>query len=316
MGYTRRAMASTSVPDTLRVTTRNAWFQKAETVKRNRKKRWQHRLFFVEDVRSLNELSKSSRFRAHALIHCPDRPGSDWARHLLATLPADHHLAMSAELMAELSDKETAPSELQALVSIPDIDAVPPVSAALDSVVLLDRPSNPGNLGSILRSCDAFGIRQVVVFGHAVDPFDPVVVRAAAGAFFHVDVARIESREVLLSWLGSLREAGAGYQVVGTSAKTPELVTQVDFTRPSLVMFGNETVGLSDWLKSQCDRLVGLPMRGAASSLNLACAVTASLFELDRQRAAAKPALTSSAGSATEPGHGDDDHSDRAFVRG
>jgi 23S rRNA (uridine2479-2'-O)-methyltransferase len=59
----------------------------------------------------------------------------------------------------------------------------------------------------------------------------------------------------------------------------------MDLTVPLVLCFGSETMGLSAWLKSRCHALAGIPMLGAASSLNLACAVTAVLFEMGRQRA-------------------------------
>ena len=293
------SFGSGSARSVQRVTSRNAWFQKAEAVKRNRKKRWQHRLFFVEDVRSLNELRSSRRFEVEALLCAPERAPSEWARNILRDLPSAHRLELSLELMTELSDKESGPSEVQALVRIPDIDQLPPQFDAEDVILLLDRPSNPGNLGSILRSCDAFGVRHVVIFGHAVDPFDPVVVRASAGAFFQMQIWRVESREVLSSWFSTWRQRHAGAQAIGTTARSEHVLSGCDLRRPTLLLFGNETLGLSDWLKTQCEQLATLPMRGVASSLNLACAVTASLFELDRQRRAVEtPALTSLSGSA------------------
>ncbi|HEY9594535.1 MAG TPA: TrmH family RNA methyltransferase, partial [Spirochaetia bacterium] len=80
----------------------------------------------------------------------------------------------------------------------------------------------------------------------------------------------------------------AGVRVIGTSAKATEPLTALDLGGPLLLCFGSETMGLSRWLKGRCNALGGIPMRGVASSLNLACAVTAVLFEADRQRRARK----------------------------
>lgn len=270
----------------LRVSSENAWFQKAEAVKRSRRKRWQHRMFFVEDVRSIHQLAAAPRFRVEALLYARGRRLSSWAQGVLEALPSENLLELAPELMAALSDKDESPSELQALVRIPDIDGPVVDLRQSSTILLLDRPGNPGNLGSVIRSADAFGAGGVVISGHAVDPFDPVVVRASAGAFFQVPLMRLGSRDELLAWFGGLRRALPGRSFVGTSARAPELVFGTDLTRPVLLMLGNETRGLSDWLKSQCDRIVGLPARGVASSLNLACAATAFLLEIDRQRAA------------------------------
>jgi 23S rRNA (uridine2479-2'-O)-methyltransferase len=268
---------------TLPVRSENQWFQLAQTLKTNRQKRWRKRLFFVEGVRSINQLRGSGRWRAEALLSCGERRLSGWAHDILREVPAPTHLELTAALMDKLSDREEG-SEIIALVRMPE--ERPPAAAPGLRVVLLDRPGNPGNLGSIIRSCDAFGIPDVVITGHAVDPYDPAAIRASAGAFFSRTVTRIEEQADLDAWLAGLERGVPGLSIVGTSAKAARMVTAMDLTVPLVLCFGSETMGLSAWLKSRCHALAGIPMLGASSSLNLACAVTAVLFEMGRQRAA------------------------------
>jgi tRNA G18 (ribose-2'-O)-methylase SpoU len=275
-------------PRRLRMTARNAWFQKATAVKANRKKRWQHRLFFVEDVRSINQLLANERWHVEALLYAEERALSGWAKHVLETLPCEFHLACASELVAELSDKSSEPSELQALVRIPEIDHDASALIDAETILLLDRPSNPGNLGSIIRSCDAFGVGGLVIVGHAVDPFEPITVRASAGAFFHVPLRRLESRGEIEAWFERLRAEDPSRRFIGTSARAETTLFECDLRSKCVLMMGNETLGLSDWLKSRCDQLVSLPMRGKASSLNVACAATAVLCEVERQRTSKK----------------------------
>lgn len=265
------------------VTTKNQWFQRAEVVLRNRKKRWQHRQFLVEGVRAINQLRQSPQWQVEALLYSPDERLSGWAQDLLQELSCAYHLEFARELLAELSDKEET-SEVLALVNMPVIDDIPVKLTEKAVVVLLDRPSNPGNLGSIIRSCDAFGVEQIVLTGHGVDPFDPVTIRATAGAFFNVPIARLSGHETLATWLAETKARVPDLQVIGTSAKGDLPITACDFTGPTLLCLGNETLGLSTWLKEQCDTLAYIHMQGVASSLNLACATTAMLFEVCRQR--------------------------------
>jgi len=164
------------------------------------------------------------------------------------------------------------------------VDAAAVMPRGEGCVVVLDRPGNPGNLGSILRSCDAFDALGIVMTGHAVDPFDPVVIRASAGAFFSRRIVPIADHESFAAWLAACRAACPGLAVLGTSEKAALLLPRADLTGPRVLAFGNEATGLSPWLTSLCGGMVGMPMRGVASSLNLACAVTAVLYERDRQR--------------------------------
>lgn len=271
------------MPNKLSITTKNNWFQRAETIKTNRKRRWQHRQFLVEGVRAINQLRGTAKWQVEALLYQPGPRRSSWAQDVLHEIECPYHLELSAELMAELSDKEET-SEVLALVNMPVIDDVPVRLTEKSVIVLLDRPSNPGNLGSIIRSCDAFGVDHLIITGHGADPFDPVTVRATAGAFFHVPLARFSSNEVVATWFAQGRAALPDLQIIGTSAQGDLPLTACDFTGPTILCLGNETAGLSVWLKEQCDTLAYMHMQGVASSLNLACATTAILFEVGRQR--------------------------------
>ena len=266
-----------------RVSSRNQWFQRVVTLKTNRKKRWHHRQFVVEGVRNINQLRGNDRWQVAAFLYAHGEGLSDWASDVLDTVPATNHLEVDSALMAELSEKEDT-SELIAVVNMPAIDGRQLSLQDHDIALVLDRPSNPGNLGSILRSCDAFGVRGVIIVGHGVDPFDPVVVRASAGSFFNVDISRLQSKTDLLGWLEQSRQGVPDLQVIGTSASGTMAPWECDLSRRTILVMGNETRGLSAWLKELCDGLLRIDMQGAASSLNLACATTAFLYEAHRQR--------------------------------
>jgi len=270
-------------PQTVSVTTKNNWFQRAEVIQRNRKKRWQHRQFLVEGVRAINQLRRNNQWQVEALLYNPATRLSGWAQDILQEVECRYHLELTADLMAELSDKEE-PSELLAITNMPVIDECLPSLTDKSIILLLDRPGNPGNLGSIIRSCDAFGVDHVVITGHGADPFDPVTVRATAGAFFNMPLARLSGNETVLTWFADCRASVPDLQIVGTSAQGDLPLTACDFTGPTILCMGNETMGLSAWLKEQCDVLTYMHMQGVASSLNLACATTAILFESGRQR--------------------------------
>ena len=108
------------MPRRLPVTTENQWFQRAEVLKRNRQKRWHHRQFFVEGVRSINRLRVDRRWQVEALLYTPERRLSGWARDVLAEIPRPS-TSNFPPLMDKLSDKEDA-SEVIALVKMPDLD--------------------------------------------------------------------------------------------------------------------------------------------------------------------------------------------------
>jgi 23S rRNA (uridine2479-2'-O)-methyltransferase len=151
-------------------------------------------------------------------------------------------------------------------------------------VVLFDRPASPGNLGSLIRSCDALGVDGVLVTGHATDVYDPECVRASTGSLFCVPVVRIHQQDVLTNWLAAFRQRWPRVQQVGADEQGPCRLDAHDFQPPTLLLLGNETWGLSAAYRAQCDVLVHIPMQGAASSLNVASAGSILLYEIARQR--------------------------------
>jgi TrmH family RNA methyltransferase len=154
--------------------------------------------------------------------------------------------------------------------------------ASASFVVVLDRVSDPGNLGTIVRSAEAAGADLVVVTPGSVDPFNPKVVRSSASAIFHVPVVEAS--------LGDI--AAAGLSVVGTSShtfagRTVASYTDADLTGRIAIVMGNEAAGLPDeWNDSNgpVHRWVTIPHRGRSESLNVAMATTVLVFEAARQR--------------------------------
>ena len=109
-------------------------------------------------------------------------------------------------LMSELSGKQDA-SELIAVVNIKsdEIISVPETSKRDPIFVLFDRPSNKGNLGTTLRSCDAFGAELLVITGHGVDIYDPEVIAASAGSFFKVPFVRLSDNSEINRYIDELK---------------------------------------------------------------------------------------------------------------
>ncbi len=268
-------------PTTIRIYSENNDFQHAEVLRRNREKRQRHREFFVEGVKPIG-LCIAQGWSITAFIYSQERKLSNWAQDILETSTAERHLSMPQALMEKLSDKNDT-SELLALVKMPDDDLERIALHRPALVVVLDRPSSPGNLGTILRAADAMRVDGVVITGHAVDLYDPKTIRASVGTLFTTPVVRVESSKVLEPWVTRLK-AEQNVTVVGTSARAPAALCDHDFQRPTLLLFGNETAGLSAHCRSLCDSLVTIPIHGMASSLNVACAASITLYEIDRQR--------------------------------
>ncbi len=266
----------------LRVSSRNARFQQWQSLLGNRGKRQRAGEFLVQGVRPIS-LAAEFGWRFRALIYDGQRPLSGWARGLLRDTAAVK-VPMAPALLAELGQKDEGSPELVAVVEMPDDDlARIPVGGGFLGIVL-DRPASPGNLGSIIRSADAFGAHGVIVTGHAADIYDPRAIRASTGSLFALPVVRCPSHHELMPWLAGQRERGHPIVLAGADEREGDDISGFDLTRPTLLVVGNETAGLSRAWREACDVCVSIPMAGAASSLNAANAATVLLYEAARQR--------------------------------
>ena len=263
----------------MRVTTRNASFQQWQALLTNRNKRQRAGRFLVQGVRAIT-LAVEHGWAVDALLY-PDRHAlSDWAREMLDRSDATP-VAMDADLLRELGEKDEDAPELLAVVELADdnLDRIQPGPRLL--VVVFDRPATPGNIGTLIRSADAFGASGVIITGHAADPYDPKAVRASTGSLFALPVIRLDSHREVVDWAGGLR---LPVQIVGTDEHGAEEAADHDLTGPTVLVVGNETHGLSAGWREAVDATVRIPITGAASSLNAATAASIVLYEATRQR--------------------------------
>ena len=269
-------------PRHLEVSTANTAFQRIEVLRRNRTKRHRYGEFVVEGVRAING-ALAAGWTIRSFAYPRDRELSRWATDILESSTADSHLAVAPALFDTISEKDE-PSELLAVVAKrPDsVDRIP-VRAGM-VVVVVDRPGSPGNLGTLIRSCDAFGAAGVIVSGHGVDPYDPATIRASVGSFFSVPCVALPSHREVEEWVDDVRRSYPGLTLVGTSARASSELRDFAWGSEVVLLAGNETNGLSHAYREMCDAVVRIPMQGTATSLNAAVATSIVLYEVDAHR--------------------------------
>ncbi len=276
-----------------KILSKDAAYQKLEVLKTNRNKRYRYGEFLVEGVRNINE-AVAKDWEIVSWVYAARRQLSDWAKNLLRTVPTEVNLELAPALMDEISGKEDA-SEMLAIVKMKD-DADRDTAWLLDALqlspnrppllALFDRPSNRGNLGTIIRSLDALGADGLILTGHGVDLYDPDVVVSTMGSFFALPVVRVPRHDALAALFEAIREKWGDLQVLGTTAHADTALWQVDLKKPTIFMIGCETDGLSEGLKPLCTEMITIPMAETsyASSFNVACAATVMFYEAVKQR--------------------------------
>lgn len=268
----------------LRIFSKNAQYQKFEVLKTNRNKRFKYNEFFVEGVRNINEAIKNNWIITAFLYSFEDKL-SDWAIGILENTNTELNFELTKELLSELSGKEDV-SELLAIVKMRQDDTNQIVTGDCPILAIFDRPSNKGNLGTIIRSCDALGVNGLIITGHCVDLYDPDVIASSMGSFFKVPVIRMTENTTLINWIEELKSNYSNLTVVGTSAHADKFLYEIDLTNPTIFLIGNETVGLNNSLKELSDVMITIPMDSdsSASSFNVSCAATVMFYEAVRQR--------------------------------
>jgi RNA methyltransferase, TrmH family len=138
---------------------------------------------------------------------------------------------------------------------------------------------DPGNLGTIIRSAEAFGARGVLLGEKTVSPFNPKVVRASAGSIFREPVLRVKLGEMVEKMKQS------GVRVLATSSHNGKPLHEARFSGPCMIVIGNEGAGLAPEILAQADELMTIPHSEKVESLNAGIAASIILYEAGRQRA-------------------------------
>ncbi len=162
------------------------------------------------------------------------------------------------------------------VASLPWPEGPPP--GRVDFVLALDRLQDPGNLGTLMRTALAAGVGELWL-AEGADPFQPKVLRASAGAALALPMRRLTPLEPELE-----RARQEGAQLVATVVRGGQPYWQVDWSRPTVLVLGNEGAGVADGIRAICTHQVRIPHSPAVESLNVAVAAGPLLLERWRQR--------------------------------
>lgn len=136
----------------------------------------------------------------------------------------------------------------------------------------LDSVTDPGNMGTILRTADAFGISGVIISAGCVDVYNPKVLRSTMSGIFNIKLYFDEGTA-----LDSFRKNG--YKITGAFLDGTGIEQGIDYTEKSVVVMGNEANGISEEIEKFCDEKITIPMTGGAESLNVSVACGIILYD-------------------------------------
>jgi RNA methyltransferase, TrmH family len=235
----------------------------------------------VEGIRALEEASKASCITECALIS--DDFGKDGREHALMKQwqAQDAKLYRAKRALIESVSEVQSFQGALALVAIPHLSLETVVLSANPLILCICGIQDPGNMGTLLRTALAAGVSLVCATKGSVSATNPKVIRASAGAFFHLPLVENLSPSELMNFLGS-----HGIKILRADAHGQLQYTECSFRSPCAVLLGNEGQGftIQDWKGSQT---VAIPMAGGVESINVAVAGAVILFEAYKQRSLA-----------------------------
>jgi len=230
----------------------------------------------IEGVRMLEEAVRSGvRFRAVFFSHSAESKASRLLPQIALQVET---LLLPDKLFASVVPSE-APQGVAALAKWKSFTLEEVLSrSGVAPIIVLAGVQDPGNLGTILRSAEAFEAAGLVVGEGTASPFNPKVVRASAGSVFRIPVVRAK----LAQAIPVLKEHGV--RLLATSSHKGTALPQANLQPPAAIFIGGEGAGISRDLISQMDEIVAIPHSERVESLNAGVAASIVMYEAQRQR--------------------------------
>jgi RNA methyltransferase, TrmH family len=230
-----------------------------------KKKRGEEKLFIAEGVKIVNELLKQQSFEVNEVFAT-----KEWVEKHPAT-PSGVAITIVTEVELERISALTTPHQALAVIHQPE--PVQLSSIRLTGIIVaLDGIQDPGNLGTIIRTCDWFGITHIVCSEDCADVFNPKVIQATMGSFLRVKIVYVPLEQFFIS-----RKEIPVYAAVLDGKP-------IDTTQPKpvdgILLIGNESRGIGSALTPFCTQKVCIPQKGGAESLNAAVACGILLSQL------------------------------------
>jgi TrmH family RNA methyltransferase len=243
----------------------------------------------IEGLRILEEAIRSGlRFSAVFFRES----AQDRAERLLPQIGAQVETLLLPDKLFDSLVPSESPQGVAALVRLKEFsldDVMEKERLQVGPIVVLAGLQDPGNLGTILRSSEAFGSAGVILGEGTVSPFNSKVVRASAGSIFRLPIIHGQAHGHAKSATAKLEEVSEklraqGVRLIATSSHKGTPLDQADLKGPTAIFFGNEGSGLSRDLMAKMDESIAIPHTAQVESLNAGVAASIVLYEAARQR--------------------------------
>ncbi len=231
--------------------------------------------FIVEGIKLIEEAVNEGA-KIKKIIICEETTNTyEIPAHMKLEI-AKYECIYVTEKIFNLITQVTNPQGMMAIVEKTNIEKN--IDFSEDIIICLDDVQDPGNLGTILRTIDSIGLKQVIVSKETADAFNPKVVRSTMGAIFRVNI--IETNN-LIETIKQIKKRH--FKLVVTSLQTTSSIYDVEFNK-KIIVIGNESNGVSQEIQEMADVKAKIPMLGKTESLNASVAAGVVMYEYVRQK--------------------------------
>ena len=229
----------------------------------------------IEGVKTIDEAIRCG-LKIHAVVFSDS--GTARAEHLLPQIPAKAEAAVVDDGIFTSLTATNTPQGVAALVEFPQVALEQILSVPEPLVVVVVGLQDPGNLGTIIRSAEAFGAAGLVLCEGTVSLFNPKTIRASAASVFRLKIAH--------SKFADFSEAAGAHNLkrIGTSSHQGSPLPEAQLRGSAAIVVGNEGSGLPKSVLDSLDATVTIPHSPHVESLNAAMAASLILYEAARQR--------------------------------
>jgi RNA methyltransferase, TrmH family len=245
---------------------------------RERKGRKQSGLFLIEGHREIERAAKFG-WQLKELIFCADTLSAEEIQAFLPqkTLSEVEIIEVNKVVFEKLTYRETGINLLATCIQ-KELNLSNLSLKKNPLIVALEGLEKPGNIGAILRTTDAAGVDAVLICNPLTDVFNPNIVRSSLGCLFTQNIAICTTDEAI-DWLNKNQ-----IQITATHLEGAIPYHSADYTQPTCIAMGTESSGLTDKWRNSPAKLIKIPMKGEADSLNVSTSAAIVIYEAVRQR--------------------------------
>ena len=231
--------------------------------------------FLIEGIKLIREAIEEGA-NIKQIVICDNCLNSDIIpKELMYEIAKYECVYVTEKIFSSITDVNT-PQGVLAVIGINNTENE--IDYEQNIMVALDNIQDPGNLGTILRTVDSVGLKQILVSKGTADAYNPKVVRSTMGAIFRVKIVECDD---LLKTLEEVKKHE--YKVVVSSLQTEDSVYDINYNK-KVIVIGNEANGVRDEIQNIADEKIKIPMLGKTESLNASVATGIVLYEYVRQK--------------------------------